>query len=53
MLCLTTNTLLIDPVTEDLNQTVISCIQLRSSVNAQEATVVTIVDQHYSKFMKV
>lgn len=45
-----TATLLIDPVTEDLNQIVISCIQISS--NAQEATVVTIVDQHYSKSMK-
>ena len=41
--------LLIDPVTEGLNQTMISCMQVGSSVNAQEAAVLSIVDQHYGK----
>ena len=44
-----TATLLIDSVTEGLNQTMISCMQLGSSVNAQEAAVLSIVDQHYGK----
>ena len=48
-----TATLLIDPVTEGLNQTMISCMQLGSSVNAQVAAVLTIVDQHYGKSVKI
>ena len=42
-------TLLIDRVTEGLNQTVITCMQLGNSVNTWATIIVTVIDQDYGK----
>ncbi|MCG8620953.1 MAG: hypothetical protein MJE68_02975 [Proteobacteria bacterium] len=44
-----TATLLIDRVTEDINQTTINCMQLGSSVDTAATVIITVIDQNYSK----